>query len=83
MLMTTDTSARTKPLSAVELREALRLVAGELAAMGTHPGDPGRWGQLQAHLEGLQHPGRAPFALAVLRRRAAAAPAGEDASATG
>lgn len=61
-----------KPLSAAELREALRLVAGELEAMGVHPRDPQRWGQVQAHLDGLQDPARAEFALTVLRRRAAA-----------
>ncbi len=67
----TTTPARTKPLSPAELREALRLVAGELDALGAHSGDPLRWGQLQAHLEGLADPGRAPYALAVLRRRGA------------
>lgn len=73
---TTDTA---RPLSAGELAEALRLVAGELDALGPHPGDPLRWGQLQAYLEGLSDPGSAPYALAVLRRRAAA----EDAAAAG
>ncbi len=65
------------PLRAAELREALRLVAAELDALGTHPGDPYRWGQLQAHLASLQDPGMAPFALSALRRMAAVGQAGE------
>ena len=71
-------STQPKPLSAAELREALRLVAAELDALGVHPGDPARWGQLKAHLDGLGDPERAPWALVVLRRRAAAEQAGQD-----
>ena len=65
-------STQPKPLSAAELAEALRLVAAELDALGTHPRHPHRWGQLKAHLDGLQDPSLAASALAVLRRRAAA-----------
>ncbi len=70
-------STQPKPLSAAELAEALRLVAAELDALGTHPRHPHRWGQLKAHLDGLQDPSLAASALAVLRRRAAAGQARE------
>ncbi len=67
-----------RPLRAAELREALRLVAAELDALGTHPSDPYRWGKLQAHLASLQDPGMAPFALSALRRTATVGQAGKE-----
>jgi hypothetical protein len=69
-----------QPLRAAELREALRLVAAELDALGTHPADPYRWGQLTASIDGLLDTatdGYARIALRLLRHRATQQP-GEE-----